>query len=103
MDPGGEGAVHRLVTTLLDPATAPAVELAALYAERRETETTFDEIKTHLGGPGFVLRSQYPVGAEQEIFGFLLVHHALRDLMHQAARQEREDPDRMSFTRTLAR
>ncbi|MDV9203182.1 IS4 family transposase, partial [Streptomyces sp. Wh19] len=27
LDPGGEGAVHRLVTTLLDPATAPAVEL----------------------------------------------------------------------------
>ncbi|MDV9203093.1 IS4 family transposase, partial [Streptomyces sp. Wh19] len=103
MDPGGEGAVHRLVTTLLDPATAPAVELAALYAGRRETETTLDEIKTHLGGPRFVLRSQHPAGAEQEIFGFLLVHHALRDLMHQAARQEREDPDRMSFTRTLAR
>ncbi|MDV9203162.1 transposase, partial [Streptomyces sp. Wh19] len=55
LDPGGEGAVHRLDTTLLDPATAPAVELAALYAERWEIETTLDEIKTHLGGPRFVL------------------------------------------------
>lgn len=96
----GKDTVYRLVTTLLDPA-APATELAALYAERWEIETTLDEIKTHLGGPRFVLRSQHPAGVEQEIFAFLLVHHALRDLMHQAAQLEREDPDRMSFTRTL--
>jgi hypothetical protein len=101
LGPPGEGTVYRLVTTLLDPATAPATELAALYAERWEIETTLDEIKTHLGGPRFVLRSQHPAGVEQEIFAFLLVHHALRDLMHQAAQLQREDPDRMSFTRTL--
>ncbi|MER5358484.1 IS4 family transposase [Streptomyces sp. NPDC002785] len=101
LGPPGEGTVYRLVTTLLDPATAPATELATLYAERWEIETTLDEIKTHLGGPRFVLRSQHPDGAEQEIFAFLLVHHALRDLMHQAAQLEREDPGRMSFTRTL--
>ncbi|MER5853981.1 IS4 family transposase [Streptomyces sp. NPDC002012] len=101
LGPPGEGTVYRLVTTLLDPATVPATELAALYAERWEIETTLDEIKTHLGGPRFVLRSQHPAGVEQEIFAFLLVHHALRDLMHQAAQLQREDPDRMSFTRTL--
>ncbi|MFD4764291.1 IS4 family transposase [Streptomyces sp. NPDC058439] len=101
LGPPGEGTVYRLVTTLLDPATAPATELAALYAERWEIETTLDEIKTHLGGPRFVLRSQHPAGVEQEIFAFLLVHHALRDLMHQAAQLQREDPDRMSFTCTL--
>ena len=48
-----------------------------------------------------VLRSQHPDGAEQEIYGFLLVHHAIRDLMHQAARAAGLDPDRISFTRTL--
>ncbi|MFE4336255.1 IS4 family transposase [Streptomyces sp. NPDC056831] len=101
LGPPGEGTVYRLVTTLLDPATVPATELAALYAERWEIETTLDEIKTHLGGPRFVLRSQHPAGVEQEIFAFLLVHHALCDLMHQAAQLQREDPDRMSFTRTL--
>jgi hypothetical protein len=101
LGPRGQDTVYRLVTTLLDPATAPATELAALYAERWEIETTLDEIKTHLGGPGLVLRSQHPAGAEQEIFAFLLVHHALRDLMHQAAQLERQDPDRMSLTRTL--
>ncbi|MFG2668632.1 IS4 family transposase [Streptomyces sp. NPDC048387] len=98
---GPEAAVYRLITTLLDPKAAPATELAALYAQRWEIETALDEIKTHQGGPGLVLRSQHPAGVEQEIYGILLVHHALRDLMHHAARDEGCDPDRLSFTRTL--
>jgi hypothetical protein len=98
---GKDGTVYRLITTLLDPATAPAAELAALYAERWEIETTLDEIKTHLGGPRLILRSQHPAGAEQEIYAFLLVHHALRDLIHRAALREGNDPDRISFIRTL--
>ncbi|MFJ3339432.1 IS4 family transposase [Streptomyces sp. NPDC086766] len=98
---GGDGTVYRLITTLLDPQQAPAEELAALYAQRWEIENTLDEIKNHQGVPGLVLRSQHPRGVEQEIFAFLLVHHALRDLMHQAALKAGHDPDRISFTRTL--
>ncbi|MDT3397965.1 transposase [Streptomyces sp. B1866] len=98
---GGSDTVYRLITTILDPKAASAASLAALYAQRWEIESTLDEIKTHLGGPRLVLRSQHPDGAEQEIFAFLLVHHALRDLMHQAAQQADHDPDRVSFTRTL--
>jgi len=98
---GGDETVYRLITSILNPARAPAHELAAHYAERWEIETTLDEIKNHQGRPGLVLRSQYPAGVEQEIFAFLLVHHALRDLMHQAALRIGHDPDRLSFTRTL--
>ena len=49
---GIEGAEpgYRLITTLLDYEQAPAVELAALYHDRWEIETTFDELKTHLRG-----------------------------------------------------
>ncbi|MDF3288133.1 IS4 family transposase [Streptomyces silvisoli] len=101
LGPAADGTVYRLITTILDPKAAPAAELAALYAQRWEIETTLDEIKTHQGGPRLVLRSQHPTGVEQEIFAFLLIHHALRDLMHQAARDEGCDPDRISFTRTL--
>ena len=36
-----------------------------------------------------------------EIYGFLLVHYAIRTLMHQAALDGGIDPDRVSFTRTL--
>ncbi|MFJ9612227.1 IS4 family transposase [Kitasatospora sp. NPDC101176] len=97
----GDATLYRLVTTVLDPEQAPAAELAALYAQRWEIETTLDEIKTHQRGPRLVLRSKYPWGVEQEIYGLLLVHHAIRQLMHQAALHEGVDPDRLSFTRTL--
>jgi hypothetical protein len=97
----GSETVYRLITTILDPQQAPAGELAALYAQRWEFETTLDEIKTHQRGPGLVLRSRHPHGVEQEVYGFLLVHYAIRELMWQAALQADEDPDRISFTRTL--
>lgn len=97
----GDTTVYRLLTTILDPAAAPAADLAALYCQRWEIETTLDEIKTHQRGPGLVLRSKYPWGVEQEVYGFLLVHHAIRQLMHQAALREGLDPDRLSFTRSL--
>ncbi len=45
--PAADGeVVYRLVTTILDPATAPAAELAALYQERWEIETAFDALST---------------------------------------------------------
>lgn len=98
---GDDATVYRLLTTLLDAGQAPAPDLAALYAQRWEIETTLDEIKTHQRGPKLVLRSKYPWGVEQEIYGFLLVHHAIRQLMHQAALDHGLDPDRVSFTRSL--
>ncbi|MEU9114859.1 transposase [Streptomyces sp. NPDC048483] len=101
LGPRSGGEVHRLITTILAPDAAPAADLAALYAQRWEIETTFDEIKTHQRGPKLILRSQYPWGVEQEVYGFLLVHHAIRQLMHQAALDHDVDPDRISFTRSL--
>jgi hypothetical protein len=97
----GQSTVYRLITTVLDPAAAPALDLAALYTQRWEIESSLDELKTHQGQPGMVLRSQTPTGVEQEIYGFLLVHYAIRHLMHQAAASAGLDPDRVSFTRTL--
>jgi len=97
----GQATVYRLITTILDPAAAPALDLAALYTQRWEIETSLDELKTHQGQPGMILRSQTPAGVEQEIYGFLLVHYAIRSLMHHAATGADIDPDRVSFTRTL--
>jgi len=92
---------YRLVTTLLDPGQAPALELAELYAQRWEFETALDELKTHQRGAKVVLRSKSPDGVEQEVWGFLLVHWAIRDLMHTAALDADVDPDRVSFMRSL--
>jgi hypothetical protein len=97
----GSATVYRLITTITDPAQAPAADLAALYAQRWEFEISLGELKTHQGAPRMVLRSQTPGGVEQEVYGFLLVHYAIRTLMHQAALEASIDPDRVSFTRTL--
>lgn len=47
---------YRLVTNILEPETAPALELAALYHERWEVESVFDEFKTHMRSASTVLR-----------------------------------------------
>lgn len=93
-------AVYRLVTTLLDPAAAPAAELAALYHERWEVEGAFDELKTHLKGAQVVLRSKTPELVRQEAYGLLLAHYAVRGLLHEAAVTAPggpRDPDTLSF------
>lgn len=89
--------LYRLVTSILDHEHAPAEELAALYHERWEIETALDELKTHLRGARIVLRSKTPELVEQEFYGFLMAHFAIRGLMHEAALQADEDPDRLSF------
>jgi len=96
---GVEGAepLYRLATTILDPERAPAPELAALYHERWEIETAFDELKTHLRGARIILRSKTPDLVRQEFYGLLLAHFAVRGLMHEAALKADEDPDRLSF------
>ena len=93
--------VYRLATTILDPEEAPAAELAAIYAERWEVETSIREIKIYQGRPNVVLRSKKPDGVLQELYGFLTVHYVIRWLIHQAALGEDIDPDRASFTGAL--
>ena len=85
--------LYRLVTSVLDPERAPARELAALYHERWEIETAFDELKTHLRGARMVLRSKTPELVKQEFFGLLLAHYAVRKLMHEAALKADLDAD----------
>jgi hypothetical protein len=90
-------APYRLVTSILDPAEAPTTELAALYAQRWEFQTALDELKAHQRGAGLVLRSKTPEGVYQEIYGHLLVHYAIRVLMHDVALQADHDTDRIGF------
>jgi Insertion element 4 transposase N-terminal/Transposase DDE domain len=93
--------VYRLMTTILDPKQAPAKELAALYHERWEIETAWDELKTHLRGAQIVLRSKTPELVQQEFYGLLMAHFAIRGLMHEAALRASEDPDRLSFVHAV--
>ena len=97
----GADPLYRLLTTILDPEKGPARELAALYHERWEIETAFDELKTHLRGAKIVLRSKTPELVQQEFYGLLMTHFAIRGLMHEAALRVEDDPDRLSFIRAV--
>jgi len=92
---------YRLLTTILDPDEAPAEELTATYTQRWEIETTFDELKTHQRGPRAVLRSKSPDLVQQEIWGHLCCHYAIRTLMADTAAHSGHDPDRVSFVKAL--
>jgi hypothetical protein len=98
---GEVGQVYRLVTTLLNPRVAPALELIGLYHERWEVELVIDEIKTHERVQRKVLRSKTPEGVRQELYGIFLAHYAVRALMAQASVEAELDPDRLSFTEGL--
>ena len=92
---------YRLVTNILEHSQASALELAALYHERWEIEGVFDEFKTHLRANSTVLRSKTPELVQQELWGLLLAHFAIRQLMAQAAWQHGLDPDRLSFVHAV--
>ncbi len=97
----GDDETVMLATTLLDHHAAPTAELAALYHERWEIEATYDEVKTHILGPGAALRSKTPDLVFQEVDGLMLAHHAVRRLIHEAAEKVGEDPDRLSFVHAV--
>lgn len=103
-DADADGAVTEaftLITTLLDPATAPARELAELYHARWQIETALGAFKSQLKGDGVVLRSKTPDGAEQEVWALLCAYHAIRDLICAAAALAERDPLRISFVTAL--
>lgn len=97
----GGGEPIRLLTNQLDPDTAPAGELAALYAERWQTEQAFREIKTIQQGNNYVLRSRSPDLVRQEIWAHLIVHACLNRLATHLADRNGTDPDQISFIKVL--
>jgi hypothetical protein len=89
-----------LATTLLDPQAWPIEEFPGTYRERWRVETLLDAVKTDLrGGTDVLTRSQSPDGTRQEIWALLCLYQALADLVGDAARHHRVDPDRISFLR----
>ena len=98
----GHGEVHRLLTNLLEECAYPALELIEVYHERWEEELVFDEQKTHQdprrAEKAAQLRSETPLGVEQELYALSLGHFVIRSLMFTAAESKNINVDRLSFT-----
>jgi Insertion element 4 transposase N-terminal/Transposase DDE domain len=90
-----------LLTSLLDPVRYPAAAVAALYRERWEVESTFDEVKTHTLRREETLRSQDPARVAQEVWGLLIAYNLVRVLMARAAPRARVPPVRLSYWNAL--
>lgn len=95
------GEMYCLITTLLDPDEAPAIELAAAYHRRWDFEIALDEIEAHQTGQHRVLRSKSPTMVRQEVWSLLLTHYAIRHVMRQAADTVEYDAERLSFMRSV--
>ena len=92
-----------LITTLLDPALAPASELAELYAARWTSETIYRNIKIEQrGGRTATLRSKRPALVEQELWAMLCVYQALRHLTADTAHQAGLPVTHIGFNHALA-
>jgi hypothetical protein len=96
-----DGDKIRLLTSLRDPETYPAEQVAALYPERWEAEGANRQIKSFQRGDGVTLRSKDPELIEQEIWAHLIVHTVVTRFITTLARAEGIDPDRISYTNTL--
>lgn len=90
-----------LLTSLLEPATAPAKELIELYHERWELELGYDEVKTDLLDRQEAIRSKTPSGVMQEIWAIGLVYNLVRLEMERVADEAQVKPNRISFKMAL--
>jgi hypothetical protein len=92
----------KVLTTLLDPDTYPAREIAALYSERWQIEIAYLHLKKTVKGTGRVLRGRSATLARQETWALLLVHNMTAALAARAAGQAGLDPDLIPFTAVLS-
>lgn len=90
-----------LLTSLLDPTTAPAKELIALYHERWELELGYDELKTHMLDRQEAIRSRTPDGVRQELWGIAIAYNLIRLEMERVAKLAKVVPTRISFVAAM--
>jgi hypothetical protein len=89
--------VYTIITNMLDHTKTPAKELASLYHERWEIESSIKELKTSMKGCSTLIRSRTSDLVKQEVWGLLMAHYAIRALMAKVAWKKKMDPDKLSF------
>ena len=101
-DRDGEDELIALVTTITDLRWRPRrPRWPRPTTKDGSTRPPTPSSRPSCAGPGRVLRSESPDMIEQEIWGYLLTHHAISALVCTAATSAGIDPDRVKFKRTI--
>jgi Transposase DDE domain len=97
--PGYRTREVTLVTTLLDPKTYPAAELARLYGLRWGVETDLRHLKQTMKMD--ILHCKTVAGVEKELAVFVLVYNLVRRVMEEAGWRQGVAAERISFVDAL--
>jgi hypothetical protein len=87
------------VTTLLDAESYRVADLAELYRQRWQVETSRAQLKTTLQMD--VLHGQTVPGVLKELTIFAIVYHLVRMVMGQSARRQHLGVERLSVLDAL--
>src|SRR5260370_2654646 len=93
----GYGQTHRLLTSILDPAQANALDPICTYHAPRAIEVAIDELDTHQRLCQRTRRSRTPLLIIQELYGIRLSYYAVRALMLHPAHHHNLNPPRPSL------
>jgi hypothetical protein len=96
-----KGEIKGFITSLIDPALYPMETLLSVYWERWEIEQSFGELKNSQLNGEVTLRSRFPEGVRQELWGVLLGYNLIRLEMVQIAQEAEVEPTRISFTSAI--
>jgi hypothetical protein len=89
--------IYRLITNIFNHIVNPAKKLAALSHERREMESIYDEVKISLSANTTIIRSKIPELVIRDVWGLMLIHFAIRQLMSETTWDHKRDPGELSF------
>lgn len=96
-----KGDIKGFITSLTDPETSPMETLLSIYWERWEIEQGFGELKSSQLNNEITLRSRFPQGVRQELWGVLLGYNLIRLEMAAIAKEADVSPTRISFTAAI--
>ena len=97
--PGFRTRQITLVTTLLDPESYPVTDLAELYRQRWQIETSLAHLKTTMRMD--VLHCKTVPGVLKELTVFAIVYNLVRMVMWHSATLQRISVERISFLDAL--
>lgn len=97
-----KGEIKGFITSLLDPKQYTMTDLLSIYWQRWEIEEGFGEIKCNQLQGEITLRSRFPEGVRQELWGVLLGYNLIRLEMVAIAGEAKVLPTRISFTAAIS-